>query len=68
MNTLQTLYLVSYNLRGLKDGAGLLPDQCNSHNIIVVQELWLRTDELHKLGLISNNFNYHLSLYEACGC
>ena len=37
----------------------MLKELCTSHDIIAVQEHWLRPDSLNKLGLIDFDFNFH---------
>ena len=40
MNCLQSFNLTTFNMHGIKNGAGMLNDLCNNNDIIAVQELW----------------------------
>ena len=51
--------IVTLNLHGFNNGFSMLRKLCTSHDIIAVQEHWLRTDSLNKLGLIDLDFNFH---------
>ena len=51
--------IVTFNLHGFNNGFSMLKELCTSHDIIAVQEHWLRPDSLNKLGLIDLDFNFH---------
>ena len=44
--------IVTFNLHGFNNGFSMLKELCTSHDIIAVQEHWLRPDNLNELGLI----------------
>ena len=44
---------------GFRSGASMLNSLCDSHNLIAVQEYWLRDDELNKFDLINKDFTFH---------
>ena len=52
------LNILSYNMRGFHSGFSLVHELCNKYSIIAIQEHWLRLDELYKLGLVSDNFEF----------
>ena len=51
--------IVTFNLYGFNNGFSMLKELCTSHDIIAVQEHWLRPDSLNKFGLIDLDFNFH---------
>ena len=53
------LNLLSFNMRGFKNGCNVVRDLLNSNTIIALQEHWLRPDNLSTLGLISEGVSYY---------
>jgi len=54
--------ICSFNLHGLNNGASMLTELCNSHDIILLQEHWLLKQDLCKLDFIHPDFkSYGLS-------
>jgi len=47
----------SYNMYGFNSGLPMLQEMCKTYDIILIQEHWLQTCDLHKLSLIDNNFS-----------
>ena len=58
MSAPNILSLCSFNMFGLRNGASILNDLCDSHMVAGIQEHWLREDELDKLALINSDFNF----------
>ena len=54
--------LLSFNMRGFKNGCNVVRDLLNSNTIIALQlEHWLRPDNLSTLGLISDDVSYYVA-------
>ena len=53
------LNLLSFSMRGFKNGCNVVQDLLNSNIIIALQEHWLRPDKLSTLGLISEGVSYY---------
>ena len=49
--------IVSYNIHGLNQGYGLLPDLLKDYDILCIKEHWLAPDELYKLNNINENYS-----------
>ena len=51
--------IASHNLRGLRSGLSMLNELCRDNfHIIAFQEHWLRPDEIDKLSIINNEYNF----------
>jgi len=48
----------SYNMHGMNNGRSMLRQLCQQCDVILIQEHWLQTNELHKLGMIDTDFEY----------
>ena len=59
MDNINLLTLCSFNMFGFRNGLSMLNHLCQSHLIIGVQEHWIREDNLDKLRLIHEDFNYY---------
>ena len=55
-----TLTIASYNLRGLNQGQHFLGELMKTHDIILIQEHWLSSDDSHK------TFMFEFSIYVFC--
>src|SRR5437899_3935493 len=55
--TLDNLRVCSYNMHGYNNGRPLLESLCHTHDVILVQEHWLPSCDLHKLKTINEQFN-----------
>jgi hypothetical protein len=53
-----TLRFASYNMHGFNNGQSMLRHLCEQCDFILVQEHWLQTSDLQKLGLINKDFAY----------
>jgi len=53
-----TLHFASYNMHGFNNGYPMLLQLLNQCDIVLIQEHWLQSNGLHKLGLINNDFAY----------
>jgi len=42
----------------MTNGQSMLRHLCQLYDIILIQEHWLQTSELHKIGTIDNDFMY----------
>ena len=51
--------IVSYNLHGYDNGFSYFKSLCSNFDLILIQEHWLQSSQLCKLGLIDNNFDYY---------
>ena len=51
--------ITSYNLHVYDIGYPHLKSLCSEFDIIPIQEHWLQSSQLYKLGLIDNNFSYN---------
>ena len=49
------LRLATYNLHGLRQGHEYLVDLCTNHDIVLIQEHWLASFDLHKLDNVCDN-------------
>jgi len=50
-----TIKFVSYNLHGMTNGQSMLRNLFQVYDIILMQEYWLQTSELHKIGTTDND-------------
>lgn len=48
--------ITSYNCRALKSSIDAIHDLCETSDIILLQETWLRSDELHLLSTVHSQF------------
>lgn len=48
----------SYNMYGFSNGYSMLSHLCQQCDVILIQEHWLQTSELQKLGSVDYNFAY----------
>ena len=48
----------SYNMYGFSNGYSMLCHLCQQCDVILIQEHWLQTSELQKLGSVDYNFAY----------
>lgn len=53
------LSVATFNKHGFKSGFSQLVELGKGHDIIAVQEHWLREDEFHKFGLVNNDFQFN---------
>ena len=51
-----TLRISSFNCRSIKSSIESVRNLCLSHDVVLLQEHWLTTDELHILSNIHNDF------------
>ena len=51
------LRIVSFNCHGIKNALGELNGQCNSHDIVCIQEHWLMPHDLSVLNSVSDEFH-----------
>ena len=59
--------ICTYNMRGFTSGFAMLQDLSLTHQIIAVQEHWLDSSNIYKLGLINSDFRYYgISGMSAC--
>src|SRR4051812_44698673 len=54
--TSSNIKICSYNMFGFNNGLNMLNILCESFDIILLQEHWLSTADLHKLNVVHNNF------------
>jgi hypothetical protein len=52
------LSVASFNMHGFKSGFSQLFDLCKFHDLIAVQEHWLREDEFCKFNSVNDNFQF----------
>ena len=52
------LRLCSYNMYGFNNGSAILNSLCDQSDLILLQEHWLTSDDLSKLGHIHNDFTH----------
>ena len=57
MAVTNSLSICSYNMFGYRNGLSMIDELCNNHNIIAIQEHWLREEELVKLSRLHSDFN-----------
>src|ERR1700743_1948336 len=53
------LKICSYNMHGFNNGRPLLESLCDTHDIILLQEHWLSSNDLYKLDSVNDKFNCH---------
>ena len=50
------LNMYTFNMHGFMNGLSMLKAVCNSYDIILVQEHWLHSHELHKFSELFSDF------------
>jgi len=58
MSVNRTLSLCSFNLHGFKNGFNTGRVLCKSFDLVLLQEHWLRKDNLPDLALLNENVSY----------
>ena len=53
------LKVCSFNCRSIKNCYPVIADLCNVHDIVLIQEHWLRPDELTMLHNVHSDFHFH---------
>ena len=56
---MSNLSVATFNMHGFKSGFSQLVELCKGHDIIAVQEHWLREGEFHKFGLVNIDFRFN---------
>lgn len=56
LSTNSVLNICSFNMYGFNNGTPMLKCLCNRYDIILVQEHWLLSSELHKLDTVCSDF------------
>jgi len=53
-----TIKFASNYMHRINNGYSMLNHLCQQNDVILIQEHWLQTNDLQKLGLIKNDFAY----------
>ena len=53
-----TFKFASFNMQGMNNGQSMLNYLCQQCDMILIQEHWLQSNDLKKLGLLNNDFTY----------